>query len=138
MLSVPVEIQKSAIHGFGVFAKTDIHKGQVIWQFTPGLDQRISLFAVKHSDSRVANYIMERGYINPKQPDQVVVTIDAAQWWNFPRRDEEPNCVLGGVLDGEYLIIAARDIAAGEELTITPESDYDYERKMADHESASS
>ena len=31
---------------------------------------------------------------------------------------------------GEHLILAARDIAAGEELLIAPDSDHDYARKM--------
>jgi hypothetical protein len=37
---------------------------------------------------------------------------------------------LGGLQDKEYLLLAAVDILAGEELTVPPESDAVYLRKM--------
>ena len=63
-MTVPVEIKKSPIHGYGVFALHAIRKGTVVWMFQPGLDLRITLFAVKFAQSKVRDYIWQRGYIN--------------------------------------------------------------------------
>jgi hypothetical protein len=129
MMMIPVEIKKSEIHGLGIFAVEPIRKGQVLWQFTPGLDWNVSDYAVQFSEPRKRAFIMERGYLNPRHPNWVIC-IDEAQFWNFPAKGISANCVLGNELDGENLIIAGCDIAVGEELTICPESDADFKRKM--------
>lgn len=134
MLTVPVEIRKSEIHGFGVFACTDIRNGTVIWQFTPGLDRVTSLFAIRNAEARVRDYVMERGFINPQEPDDVVICSDEAQFMNFPRSGVLANTELGGVIDGQNLLVAAEDIMAGTEITVPPESDLDYARKMQQYE----
>ena len=38
MLVVPTYLEKSPIHGFGVFAKDPIAKGTVLWEFNPVFD----------------------------------------------------------------------------------------------------
>ena len=129
MLMISVELKKSEIHGMGIFAADLIHKGRVLWQFTPGLDNNLSRYAVEYGEPRVKEFVLELGYFNARRVHWVLFA-DEAELWNFPRRGEEPNCVLGGEQDGEHLILAGRDIVPGEELTITPESDGDYERKM--------
>jgi uncharacterized protein len=129
MMMIPVEVRKSEIHGSGIFALQSIHKGQVLWQFTPGLDNNVSRYATEYAEPRTRDFIKERGYLNAKHAHWVVC-VDEAMFWNFPKRGEDPNCILGGEQDGEHMILAARDIAPGEELTITPESDGDYQRKM--------
>jgi hypothetical protein len=131
MLTVPVEIKKSAIHGFGVFACEAIRQDSVVWMFHPGLDQRITKFALKFAEPRIREFVLKRGYINPKSPEQYVLCIDESQWLNFPQTDQRANLCLGGLQDGEYLLLAAIDIPAGSELTVPPESDLDYERKMS-------
>jgi hypothetical protein len=130
MMMVPVTVGKSSIHGLGIFALAPIRKGAVIWQYEPGVDREFSDYSINYGEKRVYHFIRERGYINGNRPKMWILPVDAAQFWNFPKRDEEANCALGGLLDGEYLILAARDIEANEELTIPPESDADYERKM--------
>jgi SET domain-containing protein len=129
MMTVPVEVRKSEIHGLGIFAVEPIRKGQVLWEFTPGLDRKVSDYAVQFAEPRKRSFIMERGYFSAKN-SHWVLCVDESQWWNFPRNGDQANCVLGGEQDGENLIIAGRDIAAGEELTICPESDGDFKRKM--------
>jgi SET domain-containing protein len=129
MMMIPVEVRKSEIHGSGIFALQSIHRDQVLWQFAPGLDNNMSRYAVEYAEPRARDFIKERGYYNAKHAHWVVCC-DEAQFWNFPNRGEDPNCILGGEQDGEHMILAARDIVPGEELTITPESDGDYQRKM--------
>lgn len=135
MLTVPVEIRKSDIHGYGTFAQTLIKKGAVVWNYTPGLDQVVALYAIETADPRARNYAMDRGFINPDRIDEIVICVDEAQFMNFPRRGEPANTMLGGKLDRQYLLLAATDIPAGAEITVPPESDFDYERKMKQHES---
>ena len=130
MLTIPVQIRKSNIHGSGVFAARDIHSDEVVWQFTPGLDTVVGAYVLKYADPDVRNYIMERGFVNPLHPEDWVVCVDEAQFLNFPRRDEDANTKLGGLLDGQYLLLARVNIPAGTEITVPPESDFDYERKM--------
>lgn len=130
MLTIPVEIRKSEIHGYGVFAVHDIRRGAVVWQFHPGLDRRVSEIAVKFCEPRAKLFILQRGYINPAAPEEIVLCMDEAQFLNFPRPDQPANLCLGGLLDGEYMLLAAVDIPAGDELTVPPESDADYLRKM--------
>jgi hypothetical protein len=134
MLSVPVEIRKSSIHGFGVFAARDIDSGSVVWQFTPGLDRVVADYALKHAEPHSREYVMERGFINPTQPDEWVVCVDEAQFMNFPRHGEDANTILGGMLDGQYLLLASVNIPAGTEITVPPESDFDYTRKLSLYE----
>jgi uncharacterized protein len=128
MMMIPVEIGRSPIHGQGVFALHEIRAGTVIWQFNPGLDQKCAEALLKYAEDSVRQFVMERGYLN--EHNEWVVCIDEAQFLNFPNRGQLANTKLGGKQDGEFLLLAATDIAPGEEITVPPESDHDYERKM--------
>lgn len=133
MLTIPVEIRKSEIHGYGVFAVNDIRRGAVVWQFHPGLDRRISSLTVKYCEPQAQQFIRQRGYVNPTTPEEIVLCIDESQFLNFPKPDQPANLELGGVQDGEHMLLAAVDIPAGDELTVPPESDADFQRKMEAH-----
>lgn len=132
MLTVPVEIRKSEIHGCGVFTVKDLRKGDVVWMFDH-VDQRCTGWAAEKWESRLRAYAEQRGYVNER--GEVVLCVDEAQFLNFPRVGEAANLCLGGKQDGEYLLLAAVDIPAGSELTVPPESDADYARKMKSYES---
>lgn len=129
-MTVPVEVKRSPVHGMGIFAVGPIRRGTVVWQFSPGLDRVITDYVLEYNEPRVAEFIRERGYINPNKKGNWILPSDEAQFWNFPPKGEQANIELGGLQDGEYLLLAARDIALGEELFVPPESDADYERKM--------
>jgi hypothetical protein len=130
MMTVSVEIRKSSIHGSGVFAAYPIPEGSVVWMFSPGVDRKIPMTQVKYGDPLETRFIQERGYINPNRLGQWVICVDEAQFLNFAPQNEKPNLRLGEEQDGENMLIAARDIAEGEELTVGPESDADYVRKI--------
>ena len=130
MLTVPVEIKKSAIHGYGVFATQDIRKDTVVWMFDPSLDRRVTQFALKFAEPRTQAFIRQRGYVNHDSLQEIVLCADEAQFLNFPSPDQTANLCLGGIQDREHMLLAAVDIKAGQELTVPPESDADYERKM--------
>ena len=40
MLLVPVRVDRSSIHGMGIFALQPIKKNTRVWQFTPGFEPR--------------------------------------------------------------------------------------------------
>jgi hypothetical protein len=128
MMMIPVEIGRSPIHGQGVFALHSIRAGTVIWQFNPSLDQKASAGLLKYAEEPVRDFVMDRGYLNFH--GDWVVCVDEAQFLNFPNPHELANTKLGGKQDGEFLLLAARYIEPGEEITVPPESDSDYERKM--------
>jgi hypothetical protein len=130
MIRVPCEVKKSEIHGTGVFATEALHTDRVVWTYEPGMDRAISDYAVKYGDPEVMRFIQERGYINPARPNLWILCCDEGQFINFPKEGETANLRLGGLIDGEYVLLAARNIESGEELTVPPESDADYDRKM--------
>jgi hypothetical protein len=113
-----------------VFALEPIRKDAVVWMFHPGLDQRMTKFTLKFAEPRIREFVLKRGYINPKSMEEYVICIDEAQFMNFPPLGKSANLKLGGLQDKEHLLLAAVDILAGEELTLPPESDADYARKM--------
>jgi SET domain-containing protein len=128
MMTIPVEIGRSPIHGQGVFALHPVRAGTVIWQFNPALDQKAAATLLKYAEESVCQFVMERGYLNER--GEWVMCIDEGQFLNFPNPHEPANTKLGGKQDGEFLLLAATDIEPGEEITVPPESDKDYERKM--------
>lgn len=131
MMMVPVTVGRSAIHGLGVFAVSPIKKDRVVWQFEPGLDRSVTDYSVRYGDPRIEEFARARGYINPDKPFVWILCIDEAQFLNFPLPGQEANLCLGGIIEGEHLLLAAREIEHGEELTVPPESDADYKRKIA-------
>ena len=128
MMTIPVEVGRSPIHGQGVFARERVRAGTVIWQFHPGLEQKLDLALLEYSEVGVRDFLMERGYLNDR--DQWILCADEGQFLNFPLTGQPANTKLGGKQDGEFMLLAATDIEPGEEITVPPESDKDYQRKM--------
>ena len=91
-----------------------------MWRFMPP-DRRIPL---SEADDVLKHY----GYVYPANPAWLVICGDDSRYWNF---SSEPNCRESDIItNGEAEIVAARHIAAGEELTITFTSDADAARKL--------
>jgi len=130
MMMIPVYVSVSQVHGCGVFAVKPITKGTVVWAYEPSIDRTMSAFAIEYVHPRVRDFVRERGYVNPARAENWVVCADEAQFLNFPLEGETANLHLGGIIDGEHLLIASCDIDAGAELFVPPESDADYDRKM--------
>jgi hypothetical protein len=127
---VPHCIGPSPIHGTGLFAAADLAEGTVLWRFEQGLETRRLLNDLSPIDQL---HFLHYGYVNPLAPQWVVVCGDDARFWNFPAVGCPANAIPSDeTCHGEALILAARAIAAGEELLIDPRSDADYFRKIAD------
>ncbi|HSR42076.1 MAG TPA: SET domain-containing protein [Longimicrobiales bacterium] len=107
MLKVPTFLAPSPIHGVGVHAGVPISAGTVIWEFDSPVDLEIpreDMAAIPEpyqSRFRHFSYLDESGVY--------VLCGDNARFMNH---SFEPNCDDTGATT-----VAARDIAAGEELT---------------------
>lgn len=124
MMRVPIAVRASGIHGLGIFTTRPIAAGTVLWRFQSPDDYRVDLYTA--SDEQ-----LHYGYVNPRRPHDLVICGGKARYWNFPRPGQAANCIEAAVdSSGEAVIVAARDIAAGEELLIDQASDADAGRKL--------
>jgi uncharacterized protein len=129
MLLIPCTVQPSTIHGKGLFAERRIEIDELIWVFQPEVDIRIAKSALIDMDKDVATKLLNRCYINPSNPEYLVLCNDDAQYMNF---SSQPNTRMAlPVLCGESALRASRVIQPGEEITVPLESDADADRKLA-------
>ena len=114
MMLIKTYIDKSQIHGMGVFAEEFISKGTKIWQLTSGLDLEWIHSEFICLPLSIQNYILHWGY---KDPDTQMyrLSFDNDRFMNWSK---EPN-IVGTSLE----TFAIRDILAGEELTYPFEED---------------
>jgi uncharacterized protein len=129
MMCVENYLDKSPIHGIGVYAGAFIPRGTLIWEFTPGFDQ-------VHPDASLAQLTpVQRAIVLfycYREPglDGVVLCCDNARHYNF---DANPNSGTGPRptrVHGCLSTFALRDIQPGEELTYAVEEDDDALRKL--------
>lgn len=108
MFRVPTFVAPSPIAGVGVFTAVPIPAGSIVWEFTPGVDLRLDRSVVEGTPEPLGTLL--RHYCYEEQDGTMVLCGDNARFMNH---SFEPNCDDDG---GEFTT-AARDIAAGEELT---------------------
>jgi SET domain-containing protein len=130
MMRIKTKIGDSPIHNQGLFAVHPIPSGTVVWSFSPLFDRPISEHVYSHAPPKEREKLFDRGFQNPHAPNVAVLCGDEGQFMNFPRIGEEPNIIVSGAIDGYDVLAAARDIEVGEELTVAPESDYNYPHKV--------
>lgn len=119
MLLVPTKLGASEIHGQGCFADRKIYKGEIVWSYDSDCDLSYDRRSVTVKQNLVS-------YCSPT--GSLIVCGDNAQFINFaelPNLEFGPDCV-----ETEYDLVAARDIEAGEELTVGRETDCDADRKL--------
>lgn len=129
MLLVKASLRPSPIHGLGCFTEEPIRKGQVVWRFDPRLDVVIPYDALGTFPQPAQDFLNMYGYVTLEGNSKVIVLCgDHAKHMNH---SDAPNCV-DAFIDGVEVNIAARDIAAGEELTCDYYSfDLDAHHKLA-------
>ena len=118
MLVVPTYLEKSAIHGFGVFAKDPIAKGSVLWAYNPVFD---ITFSEAEFDKLPASARAELE-IHLYQPEPGGDLYYESTMGKYMNHSREPNVDFSNIGKG----VATRSIAAGEELVC------DYRHFMAD------
>ena len=111
MLLVNVSLKPSAIHGLGCFTDENIQQGQRVWVFDERLDMQIPVAELPALPPPAQAFLARYGYEETRAGQAVLVLCgDLARHMNHstaPNLFETP----------ERANIAARDIAAGEELT---------------------
>lgn len=118
MIIVPTYLEKSPVHGFGVFAKELIKKGTKVWEFNPIFDVRFTDAEFERLPPSVKTEIEHHLY----QPEQGGVLYYESTMGRYMNHSREPNVDFSDVGVGW----ATRDIKPGEELTC------DYRHFMAD------
>jgi uncharacterized protein len=106
MLLVKTYLDKSAIHGLGVFAAETIPKGTKIWRFVEGFDRSYTLKQFARLPKPARDFLKDYAY---RVDGEVLFTVDNDHHMNHA---EEPNTLLRG-----GYVIAASDIAKGVEIT---------------------
>jgi SET domain-containing protein len=113
MLLVPVQADRSPIHGLGLFAIATIPAGTPIWRFQPGFDQIFDLRAFDALPSPAQAHLRHFGFLDGERRHWVLDG-DLAIFMNHA---VEPNTGAPGTEGVAELTVALRAIAAGEELT---------------------
>ncbi len=112
MLLVKTYLDKSSIHGMGLFASEFIKKGTFIWTLQIGFDVLITKEQFLELPKLTQDYVMHYSYFD-ETLDCHIICGDNARFFN---KSETPNCVgENGDLNGNT--IAGQDINEGEELT---------------------
>ena len=109
MLVVKTYIDKSPIHGIGLFAAEPITKGTVIWELRKDFDSIITQEQFKNLPKLTQDFITHYSYFHKNLKCHILCS-DNARFYN---KSETPNC--GG--EGDDITVALKDIAQGEELT---------------------
>jgi SET domain-containing protein len=107
MLLVKTYLDKSPIHGIGVFAGERIPKGGKIWRFVEGFDRCYSLKQFKKLPKPAREFLKNYGYL---VDGEVLFTVDNDRHTNHSDR---PNTYLKA-----GYVIARRAIRKGEEITV--------------------
>ncbi|MBM3764097.1 MAG: SET domain-containing protein [Acidobacteria bacterium] len=107
MLRVKTELRSSPLHGLGCFSARAIARGEVVWRFDEGLDVVVEASALDSLPHTTREFLKVYGYA---LDGAIVLCGDHARHMNH---SADPNVIE--IDDGSN--VAARDIAAGEELT---------------------
>lgn len=107
MFTVATVVKASPIQGVGVFAAQFIPAGTVIWDFTPGVDWKLTPHEISSFPQPFQALLRRYCYL-----DENGVYILCGDNAKFMNHSESPNCDDGGSRTS-----AIRDIQIGEELT---------------------
>ena len=109
MLMVKTVVRPSLIDGLGLFAKEEIPAGTVIWEFVEKFDITYTDEEFESLPGQAQPHVRKYSYFCPEMCLWVLCGDDARlmNHATLPNTFEQPG----------YRTVAARDIAAGEELT---------------------
>lgn len=107
MFLIRTYLDKSPIHGLGVFAGEDIPERMVIWREIEGLDAILRPEAIKDLPQVMLDYMDTYGYYFE---GRFHLNLDNAKYSNHA---DDPNMRM--TVDGAFY--ACRDIRKGEEIT---------------------
>ncbi|MEN9552234.1 MAG: hypothetical protein RI935_611 [Candidatus Parcubacteria bacterium] len=117
MYLIKTEVRGSTINGKGVFTLEAIKKGDVVWKFVKGADDKMTTEEYENLNDEDKKYIEKVGYLSP-----------LSNMWVFPSKDDNAKytnhsnvnnltAIKNIELSEEIYFIANRNINLGEELT---------------------
>lgn len=113
MLKVETHIAASEVHGIGLFASKKIKEGEIIWEFTPGIDIIITRNQIATLCESAQKYLYNYTYIN--DAGNHVLCADNARFINH---SDTPNTRQAGFSKkNEGRTFASKEIAPNEEIT---------------------
>ena len=112
MIHIKYKLDRSDIHGIGVFANQDIKKGEVIFTASPILDVNITQEQFDSLEEPEKKEVIYWGFFD-KPTQRWHVDFDHMHFINHSYSAN----TIQDLLHLETYLIAAKDIQAGEELT---------------------
>jgi len=109
MLLVHARVDRSLIHGLGLFAVALIAKSTEVWRFTPGFDLDLDLQLLANQPASFQERLLHYGYIDRRLQRYILCCDDA----RFINHSDEANIRPDFSLDRYGVDIAVREIAAG-------------------------
>ena len=106
MLLVKTYLDKSKVHGLGVFAGQPIRKGAKIWRFVYGFDRFYTRRRLAKLPKQARDYINLHGY---QWKHEILLSMD---YDTFMNHSENPNTDFHN-----GFVIARNNIRKGEEIT---------------------
>ncbi len=113
MLLVKTKLDRSGIHGIGLFADEFIPKDTIIWKFNHLIDLRCFGSDIQKWPDASREQIQKYSY-REKHTGLYVLCGDDARFFNH---SETPNCFDFYADEDQDITVALRDIQVGEELT---------------------
>ena len=111
MLLIKTRLDRSPIHGIGVFALEDIEAGAPVWEFVADFDSKWTVNQFQNFPEEAKAYIRRHGFF-----DQGFFFLDRDNS-HFMNQADDANLVEGETGESTPGLVAARRIFAGEELT---------------------
>ena len=109
MLIVKTYIDKSPIHGIGLFAAEDILKDTIVWTFNPQIDSIIRKDEMSDVPEHVRAFLTKYAWVDNDGHWRIGVDND-----KYINHADNPNTSF---LPAPYVFIALRDIRNDEEIT---------------------
>jgi uncharacterized protein len=111
MLQVKTYLDKSPIHGIGVFAAQEIQEGNLVWMFEPRIDKVLDINDLSENLTLIERQFIETYAYFDKQLNKYVLSADNDR---FTNHSNDPNTFPLSTSE----VVACRDIHVGEEITI--------------------
>lgn len=120
MLTVRTYLDKSSIHGIGLFAAEFIPAGTIMWKFEPLFDLVLEDEIIAKMSPLQKQFIHHFGYCDPTLK-KFVLPVDDDRFTNFSKTPNTGPNITTPCNGTPPAYIALRDIQKGEEITLSPE-----------------
>ena len=119
MLLVKTKIDRSNIHGIGLFADEYIVKGTKVWEFTPNFDLKFTKEEIDNLPEKVRQYLEMYAWLS-KQSGKYCFSSDNGKYFNHSKNNNVESYYFDNC--DEVMTYALKDINIGEELLDNYES----------------